>query len=411
MAGDVATLRDLLANDPGLVHARNATGATALHAAAAHADALHLLLEHGADPNARDEGDHALPLHFAAGGGHLAAVRALLDAGSDVHGAGDLHALDVIGWATVFGEPHRDVVDLLVARGARHHVFSAIALGDDALLRRVVAADPAALGRRLSAFEQQQTALHYVIAPPDGLVGGTFRTGAHYRTLATLLELGVDVEATDAKGRTPLVVAMLRGDRAAMRLLHAAGATQSEEATQPVHATNATHATQPTHAAKAAAPPSPAALRASIGKLTPMLAVADMRRSIAWYEAVGFVLTASHGEDGVLDWAAMTCGEAELMFVPAARPSSRSSPGAPRAEGASMKLWLRTDRLDELYASLRQRQLEHAHAMLAGRPAAGSEIRFSGDLHTTFYHQREFSIRDPDGVELIFHQPLEAEGP
>ena len=61
------------------------------------------------------------------------------------------------------------MVDLLVARGARHHVFTAIALGDVDLLRRVVEDDPKALSRRLSRFEQEQTPLHYVIAPADGL--------------------------------------------------------------------------------------------------------------------------------------------------------------------------------------------------------------------------------------------------
>ncbi|MQA92293.1 MAG: hypothetical protein GEU90_19040, partial [Gemmatimonas sp.] len=102
-------------------------------------------------------------------------------------------------------------MDLLVERGARHHVFSRIALGDVDLLRRVVEADPDAIQRRLSSFEQDQTALHYVIAPADGLVGGTFRTGAHYRILETLIELGAELGAKDAKGRTPLAVAMLRG--------------------------------------------------------------------------------------------------------------------------------------------------------------------------------------------------------
>ena len=51
--------------------------------------------------------------------------------------------------------------------------------------------------------------MHYVIAPADGLVGGLFRTGDHYRTLEALIDLGADLEAGDAKGRTPLAVAML----------------------------------------------------------------------------------------------------------------------------------------------------------------------------------------------------------
>ncbi len=64
-------------------------------------DAVRLLLEHGADPNAREPGDNTTPLHWAAAHGHVDVVRALLDAGADVHGLGDLHEGDVIGWATL----------------------------------------------------------------------------------------------------------------------------------------------------------------------------------------------------------------------------------------------------------------------------------------------------------------------
>jgi ankyrin repeat protein len=89
--GDVQALRGLLADDPGLVHRRKdeALGGTGLHAAAkrGHADAVRLLLEHGADPSARDAGDNAYTLHFAAGYGHFETVRALLDAGADVQGS------------------------------------------------------------------------------------------------------------------------------------------------------------------------------------------------------------------------------------------------------------------------------------------------------------------------------------
>lgn len=379
-AGDLETLRDLLDRDPGLVHERDPDGSTGLHLAARHPKAVRLLLERGADPNARDAGDHALALHFAAGGGHLEPVRALLDAGSDVHGTGDLHRLEAIGWATVFDRAHREVVDLLVERGARHHVFSAVALGDVELLRRVVRDEPDALARRLSASEQEQTALHYVVAPPDGLVGGRFRTGEHYLTLAALLELGADVEARDACGRTPLAVAMLRGDLEAMRLLHAAGAR----------------------------PPAPAEgpgdqelsdLAPSMGGLRPMLAVADMAATIAWYRAVGFELVGCHEEGGRLGWAAMRFGAAGVMFVPSPEPG----PGL----AAGLSLWIETERLDDLYATLKERQLERSRALLAGEPTDAPEVRFTADLHTAFYGQRELGILDPNGVELRFAQPVE----
>jgi ankyrin repeat protein len=123
--GDVETLRQLLQGDPSLARERLAGGTTALDGAVRHPDAVQLLLEHGADPNARDVGDNATPLHFAAANGTLDTVRLLLDAGADVHGTGDVHNGDVIGWAA--REGNEAVVNLLLKRGARHHVFSAMA--------------------------------------------------------------------------------------------------------------------------------------------------------------------------------------------------------------------------------------------------------------------------------------------
>lgn len=382
-AGDIGALRELLDRDPGLARERHQGGGTGLHLAVRYPDAVRLLLERGADPNARDAGDNALPLHFAAGSGQVESVRALLDAGSDVHGCGDAHQVDVIGWATVFGEAHRDVVDLLVERGARHHVFSAIALGDVDLLRRVVAHDPNAIRRRLSPSEQEQTALHYVIAPADGLVGGVFRTGDHYRTLEALIDLGVDLEATDAKGRTPLAVAMLRGDREAMLRLYAAGAREPAPPDAP-------------------RPETLARLSASIRRLTPMLGVPDLEATVAWYRAIGFELTGSHAEEGRMDWASVSLGDAAIMFVPTGEPWHTPTSG--------LSLWIRTDRLDDVYAILKRRQLERARVTLTGEATDTPEVRFTLDLHTAFYGQREFGIRDPNGVELMFTQPVEQAG-
>lgn len=379
-SGDLDALRALLRQDPSLVHARLDHGATGLHLAVMHPEALRVLLQHGADPNVREQGDNALPLHFAAGSGHIDSVRALLDAGSDVQGDGDAHKMDTIGWATVLAAARRDVADLLVQRGARHHVFSAIALGDAQLLRHVVRANPGVLARRLSVHEQEQTALHYVVAPADGLVGGLFRTGEHYALLDALIELGADLEARDAKGRTAMDLAMLRGDEDAMRRLHAAGA-------------------------RAAIPPADADTEAvaepgrSVQRLTPMLTVPDMAATVAWYVALGFTLTGSHGEDGVLDFAEVSLGKAVIMFVP--------SGDARQAAAHGISLWLHTDRLDALYARLKKRQLARARARLAGEATDIPEIKFTADLYTAFYGQREFGIRDPNGVELMFFQPLD----
>ena len=268
------------------------------------------------------------------------------------------------------------MVDLLVERGARHHIFTAIALGDLDLLRRVVRDDPKAMTRRLSKYEQEQTALHYVIAPADGLVGGLFRTGGHYRTLELLIELGADLEALDAKGRTPLAVAMLRGDVEAMRRLHAAGARQPAPA-EP-------------------GPGTPAALSPSMKKLTPMLSVQDMQATIEWYQSIGFELAGSYGENGSLNWASMHFGDVEIMFVPSSE--------AWRQHTSGVSVWIRTDRIDDIYAHLKARQLERARALLAGDAVSALDVRFTLDLHTAFYGQREFGVVDPNGVHVMFAQ-------
>jgi ankyrin repeat protein len=79
-AGDAGRLRDLLTDDAGLVRERTPEGSTGLHLAAGYPDAVRLLIEHGADPNARDLGDNASPLHFAAASGNLDSVRTLTPA-------------------------------------------------------------------------------------------------------------------------------------------------------------------------------------------------------------------------------------------------------------------------------------------------------------------------------------------
>ena len=94
-------------------------------------------------------------------------VRRLADAGGDVIGDGDDHALEVIGWATCWDgcddAGHRAVVDLLVSRGARHHIFSAIALNLADEVRRIVSADQAALNRRMSRNENHQLPIHFAV--------------------------------------------------------------------------------------------------------------------------------------------------------------------------------------------------------------------------------------------------------
>ena len=81
----------------------------------------------------------------------LAASHSFLCELGMIVGAGtDDHELDVIGWATCWDgcddDAHRGVAEFLVSRGARHHIFSAIAMNLADEVRRLVAAEvPAAV--------------------------------------------------------------------------------------------------------------------------------------------------------------------------------------------------------------------------------------------------------------------------
>jgi ankyrin repeat protein len=367
--GDVASLGDLLSRDPSLARARDASGTTGLHLAIVHPQAVRLLLTRGADPNARDSGDNASALHFAAAHGYLDTVRALIDAGGDVHGIGDVHLGGVIGWAAGDGtSPHRDIVDLLIAHGARHHIFSAIALDDGALVERVVEDNPAALTRRRSIFEKGQTSLHFALASPAGHAPKR----PQYEIADLLIALGADVDAEDHLGRTPLAVALLSGDAEAVRRLRAAGA--AEPAERPPGA-----ADEPDEA-----------LRYAIGRpITPTLCVTDVGATVAWYRALGFTLDSRHPDNGPITWAALSWGKASLTIQPRVR--------RPHDQVA---LWLHIEAIDTLYQALRARQLTAAGASAA--PAGADAVHFLQDLYEPFYGGRQFSIRDLNGCELVF---------
>jgi ankyrin repeat protein len=365
-AGDGEIVRRLLLADPDLTRARDSHGSTGLHDAASRGqlETVRLLLQHGADPNARDAGDNASPLHFAAGGGHAETVRALLDAGADVHGQGDVHEAEVIGWATVIGPPsdaRPGVVPILLQHGARHHIFSAIAVGDLDLIRELAEENPEALDRRMSRFEHGQTALHFAI------------TRQRHDILDLLIELGAELEGRDLSGRTALEAAMMRGDKNAMRRLREAGA-------QLPRVPSASDFTARM-----------AALAHSVTKGVPMITVPDVARALDWYVSIGFKEISRFDDDGVVNFGMVAFGSAELML------NMHGKPGRHEAS-----LWFYTDRVDALYDILKSQQIQVAQNELGPAPGDGHWIEFEQDIEDMFYGARQFCIRDLNGYELYF---------
>ena len=198
--GEVKKLTAMLDADPALLYARSTPYRfTLLHEAAQKGQlaVVDFLLRRGLDVNAREDGDNTYAMHWAAAAGRADIVGRLIAAGGDVIGHGDDHALDIIGWATCWDgcddEAHRAVADALLRTGAKHHIYSAISMGLTDEVRRIVAANPAALRQPLSRNEAHEQPLMFAVR----------RNRADMVTL--LLELGADSGARDDEGATAMV--------------------------------------------------------------------------------------------------------------------------------------------------------------------------------------------------------------
>ncbi|MCJ1270776.1 hypothetical protein MMC22_010673 [Lobaria immixta] len=160
------------------VNARNKYGKTALYEAVQHGHeaVVRLLLEEGADVNAKDKyGDAALIA--ATQGGHEAVVRLLLEKGADREAKNPFNGWTALHAAAVKG--HMVVVRLLLEKGV--DVNAKDRNGHAALYKAV-------------------------------LIG-------HEAMVRLLLEKGADVEAKDELGETALNKAARRGHEAVVRLL------------------------------------------------------------------------------------------------------------------------------------------------------------------------------------------------
>jgi hypothetical protein len=140
----------------------------------------------------------------------------------------------------------------------------------------------------------------------------------------------------------------------------------------------------------------------SVSGSSPMFFVPDMRATVRWYESIGFSVADAYEDAGELIFARLRFGRGEFTLSPGGDPGPRD-----------VRLWFFTHGVDSLYRTFKDRQRRTADDPGSARAAGVPEIRFEEELYEPFYGGRQFSIRDINGLALVFWQPewLSAEVP
>lgn len=119
-------------------------------------------------------------------------------------------------------------------------------------------------------------------------------------------------------------------------------------------------------------------------RLTPMLSVADLQRTIAFYcDELGFRCVSTFGDPRPV-WCLLQRDNVEVMFN---APPPAEMAGLPTRAKDFQIFYFYPEDVVALHAAWRSK----------GLPA--------GDLRVTVYGMKEFELRDPDGYWLWFGQP------
>ena len=117
----------------------------------------------------------------------------------------------------------------------------------------------------------------------------------------------------------------------------------------------------------------------AIDDLIPFVHVADVERSLRFYELLGFTVADTYRLEDRLDWASLESGDARLMLAHAHEPVDPAR--------QAVLFYLYADDLQALHEHLR------AHGVPAGEIRDGSPGP-----------REEMCVRDPDGYVLMIAQ-------
>jgi uncharacterized glyoxalase superfamily protein PhnB len=116
-------------------------------------------------------------------------------------------------------------------------------------------------------------------------------------------------------------------------------------------------------------------------KVVPMIHVPDVRKTVDWYESIGFRVLAAYDDGGSeIVFAMVAFGETEVMFSSGGAPSS--------SHRREVDLYVYCDDVDARYERLKDR------------------VEVFKEVHDTFYGMREFIIRDVNRFWITFGQPV-----
>ena len=119
----------------------------------------------------------------------------------------------------------------------------------------------------------------------------------------------------------------------------------------------------------------------TVNRLVPLLVVADINASVAFYvERLGFRVVHTWEPEGKLGWCHLERDAGALMF----QQSCPGEDGPAEARGRDVWFYFNCDDVDAMYAELRSRGAEIAAPSVA------------------FYGMKQAFVRDPDGYMLCF---------